>query len=72
MAQDLTAWTQNLCLEDELADVEPKRLRYCIFHAAGRLVTTGRRLICASTAPGPGRAKIADVFKRLERLSLQT
>lgn len=72
MAQDLTAWTQNLCLEDELAHVEPKRLRYCIFHAAGRLVTTGRRLILRIDRAWPWAREIADAFKRLERLSLQT
>ena len=30
IASDLLAWTRLLCLEGELAHVEPKRLRYCL------------------------------------------
>lgn len=72
IAQDLTAWTQNLCLRDELARAEPKRLRYCLWHTAGRLVRTGRRLILRIDATWPWASEIADAFKRLERLSFRT
>ena len=37
MAQNLT-WTKVLCLRQELASAEPKRLRYALWHTAGRLV----------------------------------
>jgi hypothetical protein len=42
MAQDLLAFTQGLVLEDDLAQAEPKRLRYTVLHTAGRLTTSGR------------------------------
>ena len=45
---------RRLCLDGELAKAEPKRLRYCLFHVAGRLARTGRRSFYASTPPGPG------------------
>jgi hypothetical protein len=72
VAQDLTAWTQRLCLADGLAHAEPKRLRYCIWHAAGRLVRTGRRLILRIDATWPWAIDIADAFKRLDGLSFRT
>jgi hypothetical protein len=72
VAQDLTAWTQRLCLTDGLARAEPKRLRYCIWHAAGRLVRTGRRLILRIDATWPWATEIADAFKRLQSLSFRT
>src|SRR5712691_1387971 len=42
--QDLLAWTQRLLLTGELARCEPKRLRYRLFHVAGRLTRHARRL----------------------------
>src|ERR671924_1254323 len=42
IAQDLTAWTKNLCLDGELARCEPKRLRYRLLHIAGRLAFHAR------------------------------
>ena len=43
IAADLICWTQRLTLDGELAKAEPKRLRYCLLHVAGRLCRTGRR-----------------------------
>jgi hypothetical protein len=42
IAGDLLAQLRGLCLEGELAQAEPKRLRYCLLHAAGLLVRSGR------------------------------
>jgi len=72
VAQDLTAWTQGLCLSGELARGEPKRLRYCVWHVAGRLVRTGRRLILRLDASWPWATHIADAFERLGRLDFST
>jgi Transposase DDE domain group 1 len=72
IAQDLTAWTQALCLEAELAHAEAKRLRYCVWHAAGRLVRTGRRLILRIEARWPWAQVIAAAFDRLHSLSFRT
>lgn len=45
-AHDLLAWTKLLALDEGLAKAEPKRLRYCLLHTAGRIVNTGRRRTC--------------------------
>ncbi len=55
MACDLLAFTQSLCLEGELAVAEPKRLRYCLLHAAARLTRIGRRAYLRIRPIGRGR-----------------
>ncbi len=72
IAADLQAWAQGLCLVGELAKCEPKRLRYCIWHAAGRLVSSGRRLILRLDASWPWAAQLAEAFERLGRLCFAT
>jgi hypothetical protein len=49
-AIDLLAWTRTLLLHGELADAEPKKLRYRLLHAAARLTRGGRRLAMAARA----------------------
>jgi hypothetical protein len=72
MAQDLQAWAQGVCLTGELARCEPKRLRYCCWHAAGRLATTGRQRRLRLDARWPWATELAEAFGRLERLSFTT
>ena len=72
IAADLQAWAQGLCLEGELATAEPKRLRYCAWHAAGRLVSSGRRLVLRLDASWPWAAELEAAFGRLRRLSFRT
>ncbi len=72
MACDLTAWTQQLCLEGELATAEPKRLRYCLLHAAGRIATTARRTHLRLQADWPWAEDLAAAFTRLGALPLRT
>ena len=36
LAHDLIVWTQALALDGELANAEPRRLRYRPLHVAGR------------------------------------
>jgi hypothetical protein len=46
-AHDLLAWTRLLTLHDtDLADNEPKRLRYCLLHTAARIARTSRQTTC--------------------------
>jgi hypothetical protein len=45
LAADLIAWTQRLALTGAHRLAEPKRLRLRLFGVAGRMVTTGRRLL---------------------------
>jgi hypothetical protein len=43
LAQDLLPSARHLTLDGDLARAEPKRLRYCLLHAAAQLVTSSRR-----------------------------
>ena len=45
LAADLVRWFQLVCLPDTWADVRPKKLRWNLFGAPGRLVRTGRQTI---------------------------
>ncbi|MFN2638224.1 MAG: IS1380 family transposase [Gemmatimonadaceae bacterium] len=71
-ACDLLAFTQSLCLEGELAVAEPKRLRYCLLHAAARLIRTGRRAYLRIQANWPWAKDLALAFGRLDSLVLRT
>ena len=72
MAQDLGAWAQGLCCEGDLATCLPKRLRYCAWHTAGRLVLTGRRTFLRLDAAWPWAKELAQAFERLAGLSFAT
>jgi hypothetical protein len=72
MAQDLGAWAQGLCFEGDLATCLPKRLRYCAWHTAGRLVLTGRRTFLRLDAAWPWAKELAQAFERLAGLSFAT
>ena len=69
MAQDLLAWTALLCLDGELARAEPRRLRYCLLHAAGVLVRGGRRLRLRLAASWRWSATLVSAFARARALS---
>jgi Transposase DDE domain group 1 len=69
---DLLAWTRLVCLDGELAKAEPKRLRYCLLHAAGRIVRSGRQTRLRLARGWPWSNQLADAFARVERLRLQT
>jgi DDE family transposase len=71
MAADLVAWAQRLCLGDEFVSAEPKRLRYALWHAAGRLVRTGRRTILRLAGSWPWAEALAAAFRRLRALPLR-
>ncbi len=45
LAHDLVRWFQLLCLPGRYASACPKALRWSVFHAPGRLVRSGRRLV---------------------------
>lgn len=71
MACDLVAWAQRLCLEGELASAEPKRLRYCLWHCAGRLAHSARVTRLRLQQNWPWAAELAKAFHRLEALPLR-
>ncbi len=72
IAQDLLTWSQRLCLDGELAKAEPKRLRYCLFHVAGRLARTGRRSFLRLDATWPWVKALARAFERLGAMHFST
>jgi hypothetical protein len=71
-AAGLQAWAQGPCLEGDLATAGPKRLRYCAWHAAGRLVRSGRRLTLRLDASWPWARQLQAAFERLGRLNFTT
>jgi hypothetical protein len=71
VAHDLLAWARLLALTGDLAAAEPKRLRYCLFHTAGHLITTGRQRICRLSNTWPWTADLVAAFTRVHTLSLR-
>ncbi len=71
VAHDLLAWTRTLILNGDLADAEPKRLRYCLFHTAGHLATTGRQRFCRLSRDWPWSTDLVNAFARLDTVRIQ-
>jgi hypothetical protein len=65
---DLTAWTQALLLDGELAVAEPKKLRYRLLHTAARITRGGRRIRLRLAAHWPWARQLAAAFARLAAL----
>jgi DDE family transposase len=65
IAQDLLCWTKLICLDDELARAEPKRLRQRLLHVAAKLVRHGRRTRLRLDRDWPWAATLAAAFTRL-------
>lgn len=72
IAHDLLAWSRALILDGDLATAEPKRLRYCLFHTAGQIVTTGRRRFCRLSNSWPWTTDLVAAFARLDTIRIQT
>lgn len=72
VAGDLLAWMKGLCLRGELAQAEPKRLRYALLHAAGVIVRSARRLTLRIAAGWPWAEDLVTAFARLPTWSLVT
>jgi hypothetical protein len=68
IAQDLSVWTQALCLNGELASCEPKTLRYRLLHTAGRLAFHARQARLRLQASWPWADQLAAAFGRLRAL----
>ena len=68
LAHDLIVWTQALLLDGELANAEPKRLRYRLLHVAGRLTFHGRRGKLRLQHDWPWAAELLAAFQKLKTL----
>jgi hypothetical protein len=72
LAHDLLVWTQALVLDGELANAEPKRLRYRLLHVAGRLAFSGRRAKLHLQHTWPWAAELLAAFTKLKTLQPAT
>ncbi len=72
VAGDLLAWMKGLCLRGELAQAEPKRLRFALLHAAGVIVRSARRVILRIAAGWAWADELVAAFGRLPRYVLVT
>jgi Transposase DDE domain group 1 len=68
LAHDLLVWTQAMMLDGELANAEPKRLRYQLLHIAGRLAFSGRQAKLRLQRTWPWARQLAAAFARLRSL----
>jgi len=68
LAHDLIVWTPPLLLKGELADAEPKRLRYRLLHVAGRLAFHSRRARLHLQRTWPWAGELAAAFEKLKAL----
>ena len=65
---DLVAFTKSLLLDGELACCEPKRLRYRLFHVAGRIVSHARCITVRLPRSWPWADALVRAFARLQAL----
>ena len=72
LAQDLIAWTQQLCLADAARAWELKRLRYRLLHQSGRIARHARRTILRLSEDWPWAGQLAAAFARLQALPAPT
>jgi len=72
IAHDLLAWTRMICLDGNLARAEPKKLRYCLLHAAGIIARSGRRTRLRVAQNWPWVTDLVRAFERVELITLRT
>jgi Transposase DDE domain group 1 len=68
LAQDLIAWTAQLCLADAARAWELKRLRYRLLHQSGRIAHHARQRILRLARDWAWSGQLADAFARLKAL----
>jgi hypothetical protein len=62
VAGDLLAFAKKLLLSGEFKKAEPRRLRYCLFHAAGVIVSSGRRRVLRIAGGWPWAGELVAAF----------
>jgi hypothetical protein len=72
LAQDLIAWTKQLCLADQARSWELKRLRYRLLHQAGRIARHARQKTLRLARDWPWSGELAAAFARLQALPAPT
>jgi hypothetical protein len=72
LAHDLIVWTQALLLDGDLANAEPKRVRYRLLHVAARLAFHGRQAKLHLHATWPWANELITAFGKLKALPAAT
>jgi hypothetical protein len=72
LAHDLIVWTQALCLDGELANAEPKRLRYRLLHVGARLAFSSRQAKLHLQHTWPWAEALKAAFQTLKTLPAAT
>ncbi len=70
LAGDLLAWFRGLCLTGRWRQATPARLRYTLFHTAGRLIRSGRRVVVRLAARWPWAAVLMAAVTRCQHLAV--
>ncbi len=69
IAGDLLSFAKALLFSAEFRRAEPRRLRYCLLHSAGVIVSSGRRRTLRLATGWPWSEHLATAFSRLPRVS---
>ena len=69
LAADLVRWFQLLCFEGYWQGARPKALRWGIFHAPGRLVSSARRRIVRVLDGWPSAEDLLGAYRRIELIT---
>ena len=72
LAHDVIVWTQALVLDGELANSEPKRLRYRLLHVSAGLAFSGRQGKLHLPTAWPWTNALKDAFEKLTTLPAAT
>ena len=72
LAHDLIVCTQALAPDGELANAEPKRLRYRLMHIAARLAFSGRQAKLHLPAAWPWTEALKAALEKLNTLPAAT
>jgi len=68
-AADLVAWFQLLCLVGPLSRARPKRLRWTLWHAPARIITTARRDVVRILDGWPTAGDIIAAYRAIAALT---
>ena len=68
LAQDLIAWSGQLCLAEGARSWELKRLRYRLLHQSARISRHARQTVMRLAREWPWSGQLAAAFARLQAL----
>jgi hypothetical protein len=72
LAQDILAWTRQLCLSDQARGWELKRLRHRLLHQSARISRHARRRMLRLAKNWPWSGQLTAAFARLKALPAPT